>query len=244
MIPDRKVERWLDRKAVVEALTVIPPVVAAAVTGLIATREPAKRPFGLVLLAAAAWLLAASLVKVVHAHRQDRDHQRSDEHDGLRAVLYALHELISTIRGEGQLRVTLHRVVMRRKGREAEELEQILPYIGGPGRNAGRTFSIRAGIIGRAAREQKLIAASRAHRDPEAFVADLVRTWGYTVAEARELSADRMSWCAVPLLDKKKQTIAVVYLDSNLPDYFTDDDTQDLIAAVCLGLTNYITERY
>jgi hypothetical protein len=242
MIPDPKVRRWFDRKAIVEALSVVPPIAAGVVTGLLALSDRAKTPFGIVLLASAGWLALASCVKVLHAHRQDRDHKQSDEHDGLRAALYVLHGIVSAAGGDCRLRVTVHRVVPRKKGNPAEELEQLLPYVGGRG-GSGRTFSIRSGIIGRAAREQKLIAASRQLEDWEAFVAELVRTWGYTDAEARARTTDRRSWCAVPILDRKQETAAVVYLDSDLPDYFTDD-VQDLIAASCRGITTYITERY
>ncbi len=88
-----------------------------------------------------------------------------------------------------------------------------------------------------------MIAASRQSEDYAAFIAELVRVWGYTAHEAREIRNDRRSWCAVPILDLRERTTAVVFMDSNLPDFF-GDDLQDLIAAACLGLTTYIRERY
>lgn len=244
MIPDRETRRWFHRKSVSEAFTVGPPVLVATATGLLNLQDPARRTLGAWLLFGAAWLLLGNTFKVAQAHKQDRERKASGEYDGLRAALHILHDSVCALsEREGGLRVAIHRVVYQGQSNTPEEIEQLLPYVGGDGGGPGRRFSIRSGILGRATREQKMIAVSRQSDDPETFMAELVSSWGYTAQEARDVRSDRRSWCAVPILDLKQNTTAVIFLDSTLPDYFTDG-LQDLIAAACLGITTYIRERY
>jgi hypothetical protein len=243
MIPDRKGDRWFEKKAVIEALATVPP---GALTSL---SDRQKRAFGWWLLAGVVWLVAASAAKVLHARAQDRERKRSDEHDGLRA---ALHVLFATVcrtagiseeeRANGRLRLTVHRVVTKRS-EPPEELEQLLPYMGGPGNPPGRRFSIRSGIIGKAARRRAAVVAVRGCAEHEGFVAELVREWGYPEHDARNLTPDRHAWMAVPILNVGGATVAVVYLDSRDPRFFTDT-LQDLVIAVCGGINAYTLETY
>lgn len=124
-----------------------------------------------------------------------------------------------------------------------EELEQLLPYMGGPGNAAGRRFSIRSGIIGKAVRRKSAFVARREHADHEGFVGELVRDWAYTEHDARKLSPDRHAWMAVPVIGPSKAPVAVVYLDSSDPCFFTDE-VQDLILAGCRGIAEYTMEAY
>lgn len=139
------------------------------------------------------------------------------------------------------MRTTIHRVVSGDGG--AQEVEQLLPYVGGTGSPPGRTFSVRSGIIGKAVRERSVFAASRVSPDYEALLAELVRDWSYTMEDARKLSPDRRSWMAVPIPVEGGPVVAVVYLDSSEPDFFVAD-VQRVVLEACAGITSYIDEVY
>jgi hypothetical protein len=249
MIPDRRGDRWYEKKAVIEALSTVPPFVAAVVGALASFSDPLKRGFGLWLGVGAAWLAVASVAKVLHARAQDRERRRADEYEGFRAALHLLFTAVCEAAGlsgpdceNGRVRVTMHRVVPNgRKGPEL--LEQLLPYMGGPGSPPGRRFSIRSGIIGQAARRKSAIVAGRRSTDHEGFVADLVREWAYTEDDARKLSPDRYAWMAVPMVKPGEGTVAVVYLDSREPGFFTES-LQKLVLTICGGINAYTEEAY
>lgn len=245
-IPGRKRKRFWEHKAVVEALAVIPPIAAAAVTAILNLRDPAKRSLGWVLIGASVWLAVASVVKILNAQAQDAALKKSEGYEGLLAALHVLHGAVRSRAGsdnlhEGRLRATIHRVVPGQGG--VEEVEQLLPYIGGTGSSAGRTFSVRSGIIGKAVRERSVFAASRVSSEYEAFLSELVRDWSYTMDDARKLSPDRRSWMAVPIPVEGGPVVAVVYLDSSEPEFFSGE-VQRVVLEACAGITTYIDEVY
>jgi hypothetical protein len=249
-IPGRRRPRIYERKMAVEMLAVVPPVLTAAVTATINLRDPGKRGLGWLLVAGIAWLIAASIARVLHAHAQDREQQRREDYDGLLGAMHVLFGLVSAQAGigpdeHGRLRITIHRVVPPTvKGAAAEELEQILPYLGGAGGGAGRRFSIRSGVIGKAVRIKALVAAARSSDEYEQFLVDLVRDWAYTEHDARQLAPDRRSWMAVPVFDRGNVNVsAVVYLDSNETEYFTPE-LREVIFRACRGIASYIHEVY
>lgn len=250
MIPDRKGDRWYEKKAVIEALATVPPLLAAVIGALTSLSDQHKRVFGWWLLAGAVWLVLASMAKVLHARAQDRERKRADEYEGFRAALHLLFTAVCEAAGlseqdcaNGRVRVTIHRVVPRGSRSSPEELEQLLPYMGGPGSAPGRRFSIRSGIIGKAARRKSAVVAGRASADYEEFVGDLVRDWAYTEEDARRLSPDRCAWMAVPILKPREGTVAVVYLDSREPGFFTEP-LQRLVLTICSGINAYTVEAY
>lgn len=248
-IPGRKKERFYEKKLIVELISILPPLVTAAVGALVNLGDPAKHVLGWWLAGATAWLALASLIKVLHAAAQDRDRKRSEEYDGLRGALCVLYE---TVRrgagvesvGDGTLRVTIHRVVWpTKKGAAAEQLEQLLPYIGGSGGAPGRRFSIYSGVSGRAARDRTVVEVSRRSEEYPEFVRELVRDWAYTEETARAVAPDRQSWMGVPILSVDLAVTAVVYLDSSVPGFFTAA-VQQLVGNACSGLATYIGEAY
>ncbi|HSU15545.1 hypothetical protein [Longimicrobium sp.] len=248
-IPGRRRPRFYERKTVVELLAIVPPVVTAGVTAYINLRDPGKRTLGWLLVGAIGWLAAASIVRVLHAHAQDREQKRRDDYDGLLGALYVLYGLVSARAAvgpheHGRLRITIHRIVPPvAKGRAAEELEQLLPYLGGDGGGPGRRFSIRAGVIGRAVREKIAFAASRQNEHYEQFLGELVREYAYTEEDARQLAPDRRAWMAVPVAGAGRAVAAVVYLDSNERTFFTNE-LQKIIVDACSGITSYVHEAY
>jgi hypothetical protein len=85
--------------------------------------------------------------------------------------------------------------------------------------------------------------ASRVGDDHAGFVADLIATWFYTESEAKKLSADRKTWMAVPILNKNKNVLVVVYLDSAEQDTFSDSAIE-LVINGCIGIASYISQHY
>jgi hypothetical protein len=248
-IPGPLKERFYEKKYVVELIAILPPLVTAAVGALVNLADPAKRTLGWWLVGATAWLALASIIKVLHAAAQDRQRKRVEDYDGLRGALCVLYESVRRgagvdAVGDGTLRVTIHRVVRPpRRGTGAEELEQLLPYVGGAGGAPGRKFSVRAGVIGKAAREKRAVVVRRQSEAYAEFLRELVRDWAYTEAEARAVASDRHAWMAVPILGADLAVAAVVYLDSSLPEFFTAD-IQQLIGNACSGVATYIVEVY
>lgn len=227
----------------------VPPVITGAVAAQANISDPGKRTLGWWLAGAIVWLAVTSILKVLSAHTQDREEKRGQDYEGLLGAVHVLHSMVRSRMGhqnpnEGRLRVTVHRVVPHEKKKgTAEELEQLLPYVGGRGSHPGRTFSIRSGIIGKAVREKAAFAASRQSDDYDTFIEELVRNWSYTEEDARALSPDRRSWMAVPVFGSKSSVVAVVYLDSSEREFFGGEIRQ-LIVEACGGIAAYINETY
>ncbi len=234
--------RWYERGWVIDAVSVVPPVVAASVSAWNNLRafDPDTQFLGRILVFSVVWLLIASVLKVLHAYRKDQS--EADAHRDVQAALAVLHAVVAgqcRFSDQGRLRITILRVVQTEGGRPVEELEQLVPYVGGSGRGAGRRFSVRSGIAGRAVREQAAFAASRQHDDYGDFLRELVTVWGYTSADARQLTDDRQAWMAVPI-SGSHGVVAVVYLDSDQRHFFTDD-VQALITDGCQGMERFLS---
>jgi hypothetical protein len=248
-IPGPQKERFYEKKYVVELIAVLPPLVTAAVGALVSLGDPAKRTLGWWLIGATAWLALASIVKVLHAAAQDRQRKRVEDYDGLRGSLWVLYEVARHAArlekaGDGTLRITIHRVIIpSRSAASAGRLEQLLPYVGGTGGPARRTFSTRCGVIGLAVREKVAFAVRRKSIEHSDFVKELVHDWGYTEEEARSISADRQAWMAVPIFSAQGAVVAVVSLDSSIPGFFTRAMRQT-VGNACGGIAAYIAEAY
>lgn len=194
-------------------------------------------------------LVAAAVVKLIHGLNKDRKETDENKLDGLHAVLHVIHSIVRHKKGFGRnerdrLRVTIHRVIPAKKaGEAAEQAEQMFDYVGGDGKGAGRKFSCRSGIIGRAIRERDIFAVSRKSEDHASFIMEMVREWGYTKEEAAKLTSDRNSWMAIPIYYKGADVTGVVYLDSNERGIFSSD-VRDAVKDACNGLAVFISERY
>jgi hypothetical protein len=122
-------------------------------------------------------------------------------------------------------------------------LEQLVPYIGGDGGKIGRTFSARSGIIGKAVREKKGMVGKRLNENHAKYIDELVSSWSYTREDARGLTEDRRSWLAIPIFHTNRKVEAVVYLDSDEVDFFTDQIVT-LVTNSCAGIASYCKERF
>lgn len=248
--PSTRKPSLLERKALVEAIAVVPPLVAATVAAKTTWDDPAKHAFGRWLTIGGAWLLVASVMKVVHAIKQDRKETRAKDHTGLTGALRVLHAAVLAHCGvsenkDGVLRATLHRVVPSAvKEADPEFLEQLVPYVGvSSSRGVGRRFSVRSGIIGRAVRSGRPTSAARENSDRALYMKELVELWGYTEPDAQQINSDRMSWMAIPLRGRGNEVVGVVYLDSDQSGFFTPD-VQELIVVSCEAVATYIDEAY
>lgn len=248
-IPGPQKERFYEKKHVVELIALLPPLVTAAVGALVNLADPAKRTLGWWLVGAAAWLALASAVKVLHAAAQDRDRKRVEDYDGLWGALCVLYEAVRAAGGVSRLddrglRVTIHRVgEVDSRCVERQQLEQLLPYIGGRGGPPRRVFSVRTGAIGLAVREKEAVTVNRKSDGHGEFVREMIHDWGYTEGEALGISSDRQAWMAVPMLSARNVPLAVVSLDSSIPGFFSAE-VQKIILDCCRGVGAYIMEAY
>jgi hypothetical protein len=242
-IPGPQKERFYEKKYVVELVSVLPPLVTAAVGALVNLADAEKRTLGWWLMGATAWLALASGIKVLHAAAQDHDRTRVKEYDGLRGSLWVLYETVRQTAAisdfaDGTLRVTIHRVIP-----ESERLEQLLPYIGGKGGPSGRTFSIRSGVVGQAVRAKAPFSSARKNQEHPDFVKELVHDWFYTEEDARTITPDRQAWMAVPVLMPNGEVSAVICLDSNVRGFFSAA-VKEVVMSCSGGITAYIVEVY
>lgn len=204
----------------------------------------------LILGSVCLWLLVASIFKVLAAKAQDKKEDLARGHDGLLAALRVMHSVVArfgkltTPDLEKSLRVTFHRVVPPLES--SEYIEHIVPYVGGNGSESGpgRKFSIRSGITGCAIREKAVFVMSRQSEKYEDYVSELVRDWSYTEPDAKKMTSDRFSAMAVPVRGRGQDVLGVVYLDSSSKDFFSSDEMQQTVVAACVGIANYIGDRY
>lgn len=251
---------FYERKWLVEAIAAGPPFLGAMYAAYKAWRATAGdaeeasasiATLGIdtwVLGGVCAWLLVASLIKVLAAKAQDAKEDLAKGHDGLVATLHVVHAVVAragrleTPAQLKSLRVTFHRVVPPLE--DSDHIEHIVRYVGGSGSEPGRKFSIRSGITGRAIREKAVFTMSRRSEKFEDYVNELVSEWSYTEADAKKMTFDRFSAMAVPVRGRGQEVLGVVYLDSSSKDFFATDDMQQIVVAACVGVTDYIGERY
>lgn len=242
--------KWYRKKWVVECIASLPPVLAAGAAAAKFFQDAATVSLGWISVGGLAWLIVASVLKVLLARSQDKKDEPQEKHDGLRATLHVLHATVAHACGfkpedaEKKLRATFH--VVLKPFDEPKELQQVVDYVGGDGKGVGRKFSIHAGIIGKAARNRDPYAASRNGDNKEQYERELQAEWGYTAADIKKIvSMDRHSWMAVPVLDKSgTHTLGVVFLDSTEKGTFDGDALRETVVMACSGIARYVEERY
>lgn len=119
-----------------------------------------------------------------------------------------------------------------------DRLYQLMDYYPSGVNTAGRVFSIRYGVIGKAYRSGKpQIKGDLLERDKRKDLNELeiIRVialeWGLTIQEARNVMK-YPSYCAVPLRHEER-SICVFYMDSTSAHAFgTTDDDRELVKAI------------
>jgi hypothetical protein len=191
-------------------------------------------------------VVALGALKIAQSTYKDAREDRKESPDDLRGCLHVIYRAVAGRKrvqdpGEGWLRVTVYSV-------RGEALEQVVAYVGGdegnPERGAGRTFSARYGLIGKIARAGEMRAVDRPMEMPfEKWVRYLVDETGMDQLEAQRTRPDRHAFLGVPIKGPDQAVRAVVYRDAGEPGFF-DVETAELVAAGCLGLANWVDERY
>lgn len=243
-----KKKSLLDRKWFVESLSFVPAVAASAAASAKFLFE-SNYVLGWGLAIACVWTVVFSIIKIIHAKRQDERDDDLRSHDGLVASLTVVHELVSRAAGLSQeeklkcLRATFHRVVP--PVGESDEIEQIVNYVGGAEDGVGRTFPIRSGITGQAIRENAVFVMDRQSDGYEDYKKELIKHWHYTEKDVRAITSDRFSAIAVPIQSRNgQQVIGVVYLDSSKKNFFSSEAVKEAVASGCWGIARYTGERY
>ena len=242
--------KWYRKKWIIECVAALPPVLAAIAAAVKFFQDASTVTLGWVSVGGVAWLIVASVLKVLLARSQDKKDEPQERHDGLRAALHVVHATVAHACGikpedaEKKLRATFH--VVLKPFDEPKELQQVVDYVGGDGKGVARKFSIHSGIIGKAARNRDVYAASRNGDNKEQYERELQAEWGYTAADIKKIvSMERFSWMAVPVLDKSgTHTLGVVFLDSTERGTFDGDELREAVVVACSGVTRYVDERY
>ena len=240
-----KPKRWFERKLLVEAGGSVPPLLGGGVGVALASSNEARWVLGLSLF----WLAGFQVLKIWLANQADKKEEEDRGHDGLKAALYVLNAVVCHAwQQEGashlKLRSTFHRVIPT-LGDAAEQLEQVVPYVGGNGGGAHRKFPIRSGITGQAGRTGEIQVMERESSSEEAYRAELVSKWHYTKGDVAAISTERYSAIAIPVTDRDGQhVIGVVYLDSSEKNCFSSEQMQLAIIEGCNGIANYVGVRY
>ncbi|MBD8140872.1 FAD-dependent oxidoreductase [Frigoribacterium sp. CFBP 13605] len=134
-----------------------------------------------------------------------------------------------------RLRITLHRVL---HVGPSLALQQCCDYagvrIGDESKTAGRTFPIDTATIGYAYSEQRVIR-TKSGTQAGAIQNDMQKA--DLTANARTMSGEVKSVLAIPIVTTspagKDSVIAVLYLDSDVPGFFTSDNRVRRISSVC-----------
>lgn len=184
------------------------------------------------------------LAGIIRASLQFAKNAREEELHELHGCLLTLFHMLCGLadcRSAG-LRITVH--VAERSG---THLVQALDYVGDPrgGATAGRRFPVQSGITGKAFRSEATFSAKRHGATQEAYVAELVRDWNYTAADARQVNAWTRSWFAVPINDGSAGPIVgVLYLDATDANFFDHEEILKLVGQAAVGIAFFVGRRY
>ena len=195
-----------------------------------------------------AWLLIGQALKVANAYHQDAKDDELRSHEGLTAAMYVLHAsvtdaLIKQDDTDPDLRATFHRVLPPLD--DPQQIEQIIPYVGGTNDGKDRKFWVRSGITGCAVRTgADCYVMDRQGQSEEAYRQELISEWHYTSADVKKMTMNRFSAIAVPVTDLTGQhVIGVIYLDAKRKACFSGE-TLDLVLGACGGISKYVGVRY
>ncbi len=169
----------------------------------------------------------------MRAHKKDKAAARARSPFDYTACLYTMHAAILAAKGleyteenRKKLRVTIHRV-----DEAKEKVVQLVDYVGDDTGGAGREFSSRSGVIGRALISPERTALMDRPESNDDYIKALQIDWHMPREEALRLSMGRFSLMAVAILGQNN-AIGVVYLDSSERGFF-DQATCEAVVAAC-----------
>jgi hypothetical protein len=176
------------------------------------------------------------------SHAKDKHADERQSPFDYAACLYTMHAALLAHKGlayteenRKKLRVTIHRV------EGADKVIQLVDYVGGEGGGAGRAFSSRSGLVGRAITSHKPTIMDRNGTYDE-YIAALRSEYHMPEDEAKRVATDRYSYMATPIKTGTR-VIGVVYLDSSERGFF-DASTADVAVTACAAVAQYANFRY
>ncbi len=175
--------------------------------------------------------------KAYQTYKKDAAEERVHALEG---ALHVAHRVImecETIHVDPKLRITIHAV-------DGASLVQVIDYVGDQRSTgtAGRRTPSHCGIIGLALKTKQLAQGRRSTEKLQDYQDELVSKWLYAPEAAKKLDPHSMSWLAMPLMDSKGKTAAIVFADSVDPDFFTDLRCLFAMTAVA-GLSEFVKHR-
>jgi len=200
------------------------------------------------LIASAVMVLVGGTWKVLASRAKSRSASEAESPGDILGCCYVLRALVMGPETNGcskSIRVSIYKVHRDRSGQVAD-LEQLIPYVNAGGHNSGspgRRLTAKTGIVGRVARGGNPLAVSCEAKSVEEFEAAMVREWGFTPEEAKDLKRKCRSWMGVPVTDKQDRVAGVIYLDSEDKDSFTPE-IQERVFSGCGAMTAFLRERY
>jgi hypothetical protein len=183
-------------------------------------------------------------LNVMRALYKDAREDKKDSPEDLRGCLHVILRVMCGYKGvanppDGWMRLTVHRVV-------GTELEQVVDYVGSADRGAGRRLPAHAGLIGAVLSDEskRPLVFERPHDLEWAlWVEYLVHMLKMPQLRASQTRRDRFSFLAVGIRDVRGNMAAVVYADAAQPGFF-DATAQGIVLQGCIGLANWVNERY
>lgn len=247
-IHGKHIRKFYERKWLIELGATGPAALVAAVGAWKSFESDRNSGAWMYLVIALSMLVVIQVIKVISAYKQEAKEDELRSHDGLQAALIVLHAVVKDaltqkFSGDPGLRATFHRVVPPLS--EPEQLEQIVPYVGGDCDGEGRKFPIRAGITGGAVRQKTVLIMDRQGQDDVEYKKELISAWNYTEADVKKMTMDRFSAMAIPVTTQTgDQVLGVIYIDAKRRSCFSSEDIQKLVIAATGGITQYVGVRY
>jgi hypothetical protein len=187
---------------------------------------------------------ALGVLNVLRALYKDAKEDKKESPEDLRGCLHVILRVMCGYKGvanphDGWMRITVHRV-------DRTELEQVVDYVGSADRGSGRRLPSDAGLIGAVLSDESkrpLVFERPLDLGWELWVEYLVQMLKLPRDRALKTRRDRFSFLAVGIRDARGNVAAVVYADAAQPGFF-DPTAQGIVLQGCIGLANWVNERY
>ncbi|HTH46772.1 MAG TPA: hypothetical protein VMB21_04625 [Candidatus Limnocylindria bacterium] len=168
--------------------------------------------------------------------------QKEREIHSLEGCLHTLQALL--ILGqpkEVELRVTIY------VPESADKLAKLVDYVGEleERSKSNSAISAKCGVTGMAYRTKDACFLHRQDTDWETHSTILKKQYGYSAEEIKDLNPGKYSFLAIPMIVQTdgKKVEAVLYLDTNVKDFFPQEKIQ-LVSCACAGIARFIRKRY
>lgn len=195
------------------------------------------------------FLVTVSIVRVKCTKTKNKQVSiisKMDPGTSIEVALESLYNITLNVKEDNDqdhgLRMALYRLSEDRKF-----LIQHTRYFGLNNQPAGErhTVPIEKGIIGLAYRSRQIQVVRRAPDSTyEDFLQFVIDKFAYTEREACQLSRDRFSWVAIPIIEESG-VHSVLFCDSKIHDFFGHKHhvRPRILAAACGGLAKFLARQ-